>query len=90
MNAGHDENGRPTIICVSDQDGKTVVPLLVSDSTHFLNVSIGNTGSDKGNNSGNARTDDNGISSWTALSSAGDGSIVEIYADSNSNILMAN
>lgn len=81
MNAGIDQNNRPTIICASKNDGKTIVPIKVNPHNHALVIDDNTTGASHGNNSGNAMIDENNKPVWTALSSLGDGSIVEVYAD---------
>lgn len=80
-NAYRDENDRPTIICASSADGTTIVQVTANPTNHGLSVDDNTTGSDNGNNNGVAILDENGVPVWTALSSAGDGSIVEVYAD---------
>jgi hypothetical protein len=91
MNAVHDENGRPTAICVSNLDGQTIIPLEADETSHALKIYDGVGGSDNGNNGGNARIDENGVSVFTALSSAGDGSIIEVYAENiTSGLLITN
>lgn len=80
-NAKHDENSRPTLICASSADGVTIVPIQCVDSSHKIKVIDGIAGANNGNNSGNTMLDENGSPVWTALSSTGDGSIVEIYGD---------
>jgi hypothetical protein len=83
-NAKHDSNGRPTVICASSADGLTIVPIYVNVSNNNgLMIDDNTTGSNNGNNSGNAIVDENGVAVWTALSSTGDGSIVEVYGSSN-------
>jgi hypothetical protein len=90
-NSQHDENGRPTIICASKIDGKTIIPALADPTSHVLKVEMGGTGADNGNNLGNAELDENNISVWTALSSDGSGEIIEVYANNLTNrILMEN
>lgn len=80
-NAGHDQNGRPTIICASKNDGTTIVPILASASTHSLMTQDGTGQTNNGNNGGNAMEDENGVVVWTALSSANNGAIIEVYGD---------
>lgn len=80
-NAGHDENGRTTIICASSADGVTIVPILADPTTHSLLNDDNTTGNDSGNNSGVAILDQNSVPVWTALSSNGDGTIIEVYGD---------
>ena len=87
-NALHDGNARATIIAASKNDGVTVVPICALSATHSLCVEDATTGTDNGNNFGNAVIDENSVSGWTALSSAGDGSIVEIYGDPANNKLL--
>lgn len=78
-NAKPDENGRPTIICASKNDGKTIVQIKATN--HALAVLDGSGQTDNGNNNGNAIVDENSVGVWTALSSAGNGTIVEVYGD---------
>jgi hypothetical protein len=86
--AGIDENGRQTVACVYNGDGKTIVPLWANPSQHALIIDDNTAGSDAGNNSGNAQLDDNSRQVWTVLSSAGDGTIVEVYANSSNQLLI--
>ena len=82
MNAPRDENNRPTIICASKNDGQTITVIVTADATsHRLHVDDGTTGSDNGNNMGNAMLDENSVPVWAALSSDGSGNIIEIYGD---------
>lgn len=80
MNAGIDSNERNTIILASKDDGETIVAPTASPVTHRISTTM-ITGTDNGNNQGNALIDDNGRSAWTALSSDGSGQIIEVYAD---------
>lgn len=80
--AKKDENSRPTMIGVSNVDGLTIVPLQAEPVHHGLEISDGSAGSDNGNNSGIAMIDENGVSVITALSSANNGTIIELYVDS--------
>ena len=86
--AKRDENSRTTIICASKNDGITIVPITANPGTHHLNCSDGTTGSDNGNNSGNAILDENNVAVWMAESSADDGSLIEVYADPVSQVLL--
>ena len=81
MDAGHDENGKATIICASSLDGITIVPIKINPANHGLKVDDNTTGSDNGNNNGNAVIDSNEVAGWLAESSAGDGSLIEVYGD---------
>ena len=80
-NAKHDQNSRPTIICASKNDGTTIVPITANPTTYGLSIDDNTTGSDNGNNSGNAMLDENSVPVWTALASDGSGQVVEIYGD---------
>lgn len=87
--AGHDENARPTIICASNADGLTIVPALATPA-HRLQIDDGTTGANNGNNNGNAVEDENSVAVWTVLSSVGDGSVIEVYADSVTKRVLIN
>lgn len=89
MNAYRDENNRPTIIATST-DGTAIVRAVASSSSHRLSVDDGTSGSDNGNNSGIANLDQNSVPVWTALSSVGDGTLVEVYADPVTGKLLVN
>jgi hypothetical protein len=81
-NAAHDENDRPTAICISMTDGTTIIPIKVNPTTHALHADNNTTGTDYGNNGGIAMLDENSVAVWTAESSDGSGNIVEIYGNS--------
>lgn len=81
-NAAHDQNDRPTIICASNTDGVTIVPILANPSNHGIKVNDSASGSENGNNQGNAMLDENGVPVWVAESSTNDGSIIEVYGSS--------
>lgn len=87
-NAKHDENGRPTMIGISNVDGVTIKPVFADPTTHAIHVGDGTTGSDLGNNSGIAMLDENGVSVLMAESSAGDGSLVELYINDSLGTLL--
>jgi hypothetical protein len=86
QNAEKDGNGRPSIICTYNTDGKSIIPVTVNPTAHTLSVNDSSSGLDNGNNAGNAMLDDNGVAVWTAISSTGE--IVEIYGDANGNMLI--
>jgi len=88
LNAGHDANGRPTIICASETDGVTIVPIFANPTSHGVLNDDNTTGSDNGNNGGNAMLDQNGVNVWLAESSDGSGSLIEVYGNSNNQILI--
>lgn len=87
-NAKMDENNRPTIICVSNVDGITIVPIKANKVNHGVVTDDNTTGSDNGNNDGNAMIDENGVSVFTALSDDGSGEIVEIYSDPSTGAIL--
>lgn len=87
-NAKQDENGRPTAIGVSSDDGQTIIPLQADPTVHGLDIDDDTTGSDNGNNNGAAMIDENGVAVWTALSSDDDGTIIELYVDPNTGKLL--
>lgn len=87
-NALKDENGRNTLIATLNSDGTSIVRIKADPSTHALKVDDNTTGSDNGNNGGNAMLDENSVPVLIALSSAGDGKIVEVYTDSSGNLLI--
>lgn len=80
-NAAIDENGRPAIICASKDDGVAIVSIMANPSNHGLKIDDNSSGSDNGNNNGAAMADQNGKAVWTALSSDGNGSVIEVYGD---------
>lgn len=90
MNASRDENDRPTIICASKNDGKTIVAITANPMTRGISISDGTSGVDNGNNNGNAMLDENGIAVWSALSSDGSGAVIEIYGDPLSGAVLIN
>lgn len=89
-NAKKDENGRPTLICASNGDGITIVPIKANPANHGLKIDDNTTGSNNGNNNGNAMIDENGVAVLTALSSAADGKIIEVYGDPATGKILIN
>ena len=87
-NAGLDQNGRPTLIAASKADGTTIVPIYAVASAHTLVVDDDGPVPDNGNNSGNAMPDQNSRVVAIALSSANDGTIIELYGDPLTNALL--
>ena len=79
-NAKKDSNGRNTMTALSNVD-VNIVQITAEPITHGLGVDDNTTGSDIGNNSGVAQIDENNVSTLTALSSNGDGTIINLYAD---------
>ncbi len=80
-NAKKDQNGRNTIIAASNADGQTIVQVKADPTNHGLAVDDASTGTDNGNNLGNAMLDENSVAVWTAVSEADGTTIIEIYAD---------
>jgi hypothetical protein len=64
-----DGNGVNTIIAASNADGKTPVRIYANPSTHSLMIDDNTTGSNAGNNNGNAARDTNFVPVWIAVSS---------------------
>jgi hypothetical protein len=89
-NAKIDQNNRPTIICASKNDGKTIVPIQAKPTTHGLLNDDNTTGSDNGNNLGNAMLDENSNAVWTAMADDGSGVIVEVYGDQATGKILIN
>lgn len=81
VTANHDQNGKATITCASKNDGTTIVQITANSVNHGISIDDGATGSDNGNNGGNAMVDENGVPVWTALSSVDGKTIVEVYGD---------
>lgn len=89
-NAKRDENNRPIMIGISNITGNTIESLQASPTTHGLEVDDATTGSNVGNNSGIALVDENGVQVLCAESSAGDGTIIELYVNDSTGRLLIN
>lgn len=89
-NAKHDENARPTMTGISNTDGITIENVFANPINHAFEIDDGTTGSDMGNNGGIAMIDENSIPVLTAESSAGDGSLVELYINDSTGRLLIN
>ncbi len=87
-NARLDENGRPTMIATLNSNGSSIVRITANPTNHGLSIDDNSTGSDNGNNSGIANLDENSKPVLTALSSSGDGALVEVYCDSSGKLLI--
>lgn len=87
-----DENGRASMVALLDSDGRTLVCVTANPSNNNgLSVDNGTTGSDNGGTY--AKLDENSrpeafAPALFALSSAGDGSLVAVYADSDGSLLI--
>lgn len=89
-NSKKDENGRNSITCASSTNGTDIVIVCANPSNHGLCVDDNTTGSDNGNNGGNAMIDENNVAVWYALSSVDGTSLVEVYADPLTNKILIN
>lgn len=78
------------MIGISNADGVTIKTVCIKPSNKGLCIDDNTTGSDMGNNQGNALVDENGIAVLMAESSAGDGSLVELYVDDLTDRLLIN
>ncbi len=88
QNAYLDENSVPTLIAASNANGTDIVRIKVSDSTHGLIIDDNTTGSDNGNNQGNAMRDQNSRPVLIAVSSVDGFSPVEVYGDPATGALL--
>lgn len=84
-NASLDNNGIPTVLGALNTDGITPVKVKAHVSTHGLHTDQGTTGTDHGTVS--AVRDENRKTVWMGVSSADGITPVEIYADSDGNLL---
>ena len=87
-NAFLDENSRATLIGTLNTDGETPTQVQADPSTNALLVDNHATGSDNGNNDGNALTDENGRPTLMALASDGSGEIVNVYVTSTGRLMV--
>ncbi len=87
-NAYRDENSKPNLIAASKNDGVTIVPIQVNATNHSLVIDDASTGSDNGNNEGNAARDENSVPVLLAISSVDGVSIVEVYGDPATGALL--
>jgi len=90
VNARLDENSNATITCISNADGATVVRIQADFATNSMHVSDGTSGTDKGNNLGNAFFDENSRPVWFAVSSADGSSPIEVYGDPATGSVLVN
>lgn len=79
--ASKDENGISTLIAASKNDGTTIVRIQANASNHGLTIDDAHTGSDNGNNGGNAMRDENAVPVLIATSSADGKTPIEVYGD---------
>lgn len=85
-NAGTDESRAKSMTALLGTDGFTIEALTGNPASHGLSVDDNTTGS---NNGGTIeRHDDNHVPTLYALSSAGDGARVPLYASVSGNTVM--
>lgn len=85
-NAKRDENHIPTMIGLSNADGKTILPLYADITDNGLVVSDGLGGADAGGT--NAGKDENHVSTLMAVSAVDGVTPVPLYVDSTTNALL--
>lgn len=86
-NAKRDDNNVPTLTCVLDSDGETIVNVDVDPTTHVLRVSDDTVGSDNGP-AGRALRDENFVTTLIGVSSVDGVTPVAVYADSDGRLLL--
>lgn len=69
----------PTLICASNEDGLTIVPIEANATTHTLHVTNGTSGTNYG--PANAVHDANFVPVLLAVSSADGVTPIEVYGD---------
>lgn len=84
-NSFHDNNNVPTLIAV-ETDGKTLINLEASPSTHSLDTSNGSSGSDNGPKQ--SRHDNNNVHILMATSDLDGITPIALYSDSSGNLLI--
>lgn len=87
-NAYIDENNKATLTGALNTDGSTPTPVSANPTSHSLKVDDASTGSDNGNNGGNALTDENNRFTMTAVASDGSGEIVNVYVTSGNELMI--
>lgn len=88
-NAYRDSNSRPTMTAILNSDGLSITAVKANPATNnSLKVDDNTTGTDQGNHGGVAQVDENGVSVLTVLSSDDDGTIIELYVDSDGKLLI--
>lgn len=85
-NALRDENRVPTLVCASNVDGSTIVPVKVNAVTNGLSINNGNGGTDHGRPE--AVRDEDRVPVLMAVSSVDGVTPVEVYADINGGLLV--
>lgn len=85
-NAYKDENGVPTITGVLNTDGQTIMRIQANPTNNTLKVNDNTTGSSYGLRG--AHRDENNVPVLMAVSSVDGVTPVELYVDSNGQILI--
>lgn len=85
-NAARDSNFVPTIIAGLNTNGKTIVRVEASPTTHGLDINDGNTGSDHG--PVDDLRDENFVHCWMAVSSSDGQTPVICYSTSAGALLV--
>lgn len=84
--ASRDQNNVATLLGTLNSDGRTIIPIKVSTTTHGIKTSDASTGSDNGPSI--APRDNNFIPALIAVSEVDGITPVVVYADSNGNLLI--
>lgn len=85
-NAQKDQNGMNTMTGILSSDGKTVIRIQASPTTHAMNIADGTTGSNLGPTL--AKHDENMVPTLSAVSYLDGVTIVPLYVDANGNLLI--
>lgn len=85
-NAQIDDNGRQAITALLNTNGTTIARVYANPTNHGLKINDASTGTDQGGDYANL--DENGRPTLYALSSAGDGTFVALYTDSDGKLLI--
>lgn len=85
-NASRDDNNVPTILAVSEDDGTTLVPIIVNATDRTLGVDDDTTGVDHGGT--DAPRDENYVPALLALSSVDGVTPVVVYATAGGKLLI--
>jgi len=86
--AKRDGNYIPTVLALLESDGATPINIAADPSSHALEVDDNSSGSDNGPTPARALRDGNYVTTLVALSSAGDGALVPLYATADGKLLI--
>jgi hypothetical protein len=84
-NSGIDSNNSHTTIVLLNTDGVTIQPIKANPTSHGIKFDDGAGGSDNG---GHISRDENFEPVGAVQSSAGDGTIIPLYADSSGKLFI--